>query len=271
MAHEPQPHPKPEAADRGSRILRTALWLAAALLALLLLAGAALWAVLRTERGTAWAVSLVPGLEVSDAHGRLLGDFSARRLVYRADDGKPLLILDDAGWTGLRFTRTIGGRWRVVIDELYAARAQFDPPPSPPSSEPARAPDSLELPLELQLQTLRIGEFHSTALGGTPLRELRARLHVGANHGGLHRLDALSFAWGRLQADARLHVASRAPFGLQASASVSQDAAASPVGVPWEASATLAGPLGAARTRAPRCRHSRTTATRRRHWTPPAR
>jgi len=250
MAHEPQPHPKPEAADRGSRILRTALWLAAALLALLLLAGAALWAVLRTERGTAWAVSLVPGLEVSDAHGRLLGDFSARRLVYRADDGKPLLILDDAGWTGLRFTRTIGGRWRVVIDELYAARAQFDPPPSPPSSEPARAPDSLELPLELQLQTLRIGEFHSTALGGTPLRELRARLHVGANHGGLHRLDALSFAWGRLQADARLHVASRAPFGLQASASVSQDAAASPVGVPWEASATLAGPLAQPELRA---------------------
>ncbi len=247
MAHTDTPVPTAAPPARGSRLLRIALWLVAVLLLLLALAIAAAWFVLRTERGSAWALAQVPGLEVSAPRGRLWGDFAAERLVYRPDpEAAPLLVVDDASWRGLRLTRTIAGRWRVVVDELQAARVRHDPPPAPPSDEPMRPPDSLELPLELQVHALRIGEFDTPALGGTPLRELRAELQLGANHGGLHRLDGLSLVWGRLQADGRLHIGTRAPFALQAAAHVSQDAAASPVGVPWEASATLVGPLSEA-------------------------
>ncbi len=250
MAHDSTPVPSPPLPRRMGRLMRAGLWLAALVLAVLLLAALALWAALRTEGGTTWVLARVPGLEVSGGKGHLLGDFEARRLVYRPSGGAPLLILDDFGWRNLGIVRTLGGRWRIVIDELRAARVQFDPPPAEPSAEPRRPPGSLALPIELQIRALRIGEFHTPALGGTPLRELRAQVQLGANHGGLHRVDDLTLAWGRLQASARLHIASQRPFALQASAELTQDAAASPLGAPWQASATLVGPLARPELRA---------------------
>ncbi|HEY9063761.1 MAG TPA: translocation/assembly module TamB domain-containing protein [Burkholderiaceae bacterium] len=208
-------------------------------------AGGAWWA-LRTEPGTARVLALLPGVEVETPKGSLLGDFEARRLAIRLPASQDRIEIAELVSRGLRIERASGPAWlRIVSDELRARRVDVKLAPGPAKSEPLQPPRDLAPPVELDLRALRVGELFVSSLGTTPLRELQAHVQLGAQAGGLHRVDNLRVAWDRLQLEGRAQIASRAPLALEVQVAARQDAEqARALGLPaWNAQATLAGPL----------------------------
>ncbi len=233
---------------RGRRVGRVvAASLLGVVLALLIALAAGGWWALRSERGSAWLVSVLPGVQVEGASGRLIGDFSAQRVTIRLPGGKDTLTLNDVAWRGLRIERVAAPRWvRVTLDSLDAKRIDLVLAPSK-STVPIEAPADLALPIELDVRALRIGELHATALGTTPIRDLTARVHLGANDGAEHRVEQLGLAWDQLKATGQLRIASHGLMALDASIALAQQAAdpAATALPAWNASATLAGPIKA--------------------------
>ncbi len=208
-------------------------------LALLLLGGlgALVW-LAASEPGTAWLLGKVPGLVVSIPKGALTRDFEAERAELDLPGGKKL-VLTAVGWRGLGLRRASDPElWlRIGIDELYARRIDL----VGTSSQPLEAPSSLRLPFELDVTLLRVAELHAPALGDQPVRELRAKLHLSTDAGAVHRVDALSLAWGRLLATGAAHIASDAPMTLAANIGLRQDASDGVAA--WSSQASLTGPL----------------------------
>lgn len=231
--------PAPRRRRLGWRVAGALLLLVLVLLAGLV--GGGWWAV-RSESGSAWLLSMLPGVQVEAPQGRLLGDFAARRVVVQIPGGGAV-TLHQLAWRGLRIERASAPRWlRVRLDALGAERIDIALVPSR-STEPTQAPTDLQLPIELDLRALRVGELHASALGAQPIRELAARVQLGANQGAEHRVDGLALTWDRLRASGNLRIASAGPMALDASIALAQQAAeALPA---WNASATLSGPLAA--------------------------
>ena len=219
--------------------------LGAALVALVLIASAAVgtaWWAVRSEAGTAWLLSLVPGLKATQPKGSLVGDFAAAEVaLHLAGIGELRLV--GLSSRGLKITRAPAGLWlRIAIAELRAARADWLPD-SRPGDTRAAPPARLALPLELDIAALRIGEVRIGAAEATPLREVEARVHLGADGGASHRVDKLALSWGRLRVTGSARLATEAPLQLDARVAATQDAAE---GVPaWSAGASASGPLAA--------------------------
>ena len=243
----------------GVKLLWAALILL--LLAVLLLGAGAggLWWTVRSEAGTAWLLSRLPGLQVAAPKGALLTDFEAGEMTIAlpAAAGKAAgsVVLRGVGWRGLRLgaSQTAGPQrlWlRLSIDELHAARVDVLLPPDDKPA-PLSLPASLRLPLEVDIKRLRVGELHAVALGEQPLRDLRAAVHLGAERGTLHRVDGLDLTWDRLRASGNARIGADAPFALDAQAALAQAVVAAPAAsaasaagaLAWAASARVAGPL----------------------------
>ncbi len=219
--------------------------LAALVIALIALVLGTAWWALRSESGTARLLALLPGIEVEAPKGALLGDFEARRLTIRVPGGDDRIEISELVSRGLRIARSGGAAWlHIDIDELRARRVDVKLSPSK-SSEPLKPPTDLQLPVELAIRSLQVGELFISPLGAAPLRDLQAQLGLGAAAGAQHRIDALSVSWDRLRATGRAQIASRAPFALELQISAQQDAAqAREIGMPaWNARAALNGPL----------------------------
>ncbi|HEY0855467.1 MAG TPA: hypothetical protein VGE16_00315, partial [Albitalea sp.] len=234
------PHPPPP------RARRRAAWLIGGLVLLIVLlvvfAGGGLWWTVRSESGAAWVLSRLPGLKIQGGKGTLWGDYAAERIEFDLPGGGKL-VMTDVGWRGMRLEHApwTAYRARVVMDELRAQRVDVTLPPDDGKKEPPKPPERLQLPVEIDIRALRVGEVHAPPLRGQPLRELRARLHLGSERGALHRVDDLSLAWDRLTASGAAKIASTRPFALDAKLALvqkgGQDLPA------WQAAGTLAGPL----------------------------
>jgi len=230
---------------RARRVLAwSALALGLAIVLLIAAAAATAWWSVRSERGSAWLLSLLPGVQVEAPRGRLLGDFDAKRVVVKLPGGDDSVTLTELAWRGLTIERAASPLWlRVGIDSLAIARIDVAlAPGKKKSSEALTAPADLRLPIELDLRALQVGELHAAdVLGAQPVRDLRAHVHAGANSGAQHRIEQLALSWDRLQASGTASIASDAPMTVAASLQLTQQAAAT---LPaWSASATLAGPL----------------------------
>lgn len=203
-------------------------------------AAAGLW-LLRTEAGAAWALNRLPGLQASGVRGALLGGtLDVQRLAITLPrDG--LLTIEGASWRGLHIDVDRAWRPHIVIDRLAADAVDLKP--GTPASPPSPVPESLALPFELQVAALEVQTFHAVPLGATPLRDLRARVHLGDEGGARHRIEGLSAAFDRLRASGSATVGSAAPLPLQASLTLAQDSATT--ALQWSAQASLAGPLAA--------------------------
>ena len=225
-----------------ARSARIAAWLAAVTaLAIALLVAGAWWSV-RSERGTVWLLSLLPGVQVDMPRGRLLGDFAAEQIRVQFPGGEDQLILNGFAWHGLSIARGAAPLWlHVGIEALEIARIDvvLVPPATP---KPPTTPSDLRLPIELDVSVLRVQALYATQLGSEPLRNLRARVHLGANAGAEHRIEGLTATWDRLQATGEVRIASAAPLALDATVRLTQQAATDLLPA-WNASATLAGPL----------------------------
>ncbi len=196
------------------------------------------WWLLYTEAGAQWLLPHVPGLQISGIRGSLLGNFTAQRVELPLPGAGAALRLQELSWTAPRFRPPAGSLWlRVEFDELRAVRADLALSDDPSSdSEPPR---NLELPVGVEVATLRVDEFHVEGLD-TPLRQLRGHLSLGADGGSTHKLDAVQLSWDRLRLEGRAQVATRDGLALDAAADLSQQPAGSGE---WSAALRLAGPL----------------------------
>ncbi len=214
----PPPHPA------RRRWWRSPLsWLIALpVLVLLLVASlaAGLVAALNTSAGTARVLSWLPRVQVLQAQGPLLGDFSARRIaIDLGGPGHPedRVVIDDFAWQGFELAR--GERRGVWVDwhlrSLRVARVEAVLTPGEKSAEPPTPPRSLRLPLRLRVDELQIGEVVANALP-QPVREISARLDLGGPDGASHRVDELSVKWDPLRLTGRAQIGADAPFALEA-------------------------------------------------------
>ena len=225
-AHEPaspppsppsSPPTSPPAASRR-RAWHPWRWLGGSLLLLVLLVGAAIggvvWA-LTTPAGTAWALSLVPGVSVTAPQGALIGDFSAERIEANVP-GTGDIRLDAPRWQGLSIARGDHGRWlRLHIDSLHVERVVFAPSTAAkPASAPPALPDSLRLPIEVVIGDASIGEFRFGGADAVPVRDIHAAIHLGAEGGAVHSFEALRGAYDKGQASGSARIAADAPFAV---------------------------------------------------------
>ncbi len=212
----------PEAAPPPRRaVTHPWRWVAGTVTALVLLVAVGVvviaWA-LTTTAGTAWVLSLAPGVTVVGPRGALIGDFSAERLDA-AIPGTGTVKLAQPSWQGLRLARGDPGRWLLVsIDRLHVDRVDFVPSPStaPTSKAPLSAPSSLRLPLEVTVRDASVGELRTGGADAVPVKDLHLALHLGAEGGALHRFDALAASYDKVHASGSAQIAADAPFAVQA-------------------------------------------------------
>ena len=189
--------------------------------------------------GSAWLVGLVPRLTVIEPKGSLIGDFAATRVVYDLP-GVGELRLDAPRWHALAAGRGSGGRWlHLVIGTLHADRAVWTPHVSTTPSEPATLPQSLRLPIEIEVGAASVDELRIGGAEAMPVRNVRARVHLGADGGARHRIDALAAGIEFGDARGAFAIGADAPFRVDATV----DATATAKG--WSATARASGPLEA--------------------------
>jgi translocation and assembly module TamB len=185
-----------------------------ALLALLLagLAGGAVW-LLRSEHGTQWLLTRLPGVQAEGVRGALLSDhFEADRLRLQWAGGTQSVTLMGLKGDGLRWAwRPAGGAW-VGLDAQSLSAHDVAVDLGPPSGKPLALPASLVLPLRLTVGTLQIDELRVAGLA--PVRRLSARVDLGGDGG--HRIEQLQLEWDRLRLQGAASVAATAPFALRA-------------------------------------------------------
>lgn len=237
----PPPPPKPKSL-RQRRHSRVALALAVLLVSATVLVVAVLgggWWALRSERGPAFLLSQVPGLTITGLRGALDGGpLEAARVEWR-HGGKRLLI-EGLAWRDLDWQwRPRPGVWiGVFLSEPRARRVEWTSGPPAPPAPRTPPPASLELPVELALQGLRVDALQVDALPLVSGLELDA--HLGADQGRRHAVSRLALRTDRAVVRARAEVATRGTRAVQAQL----DLAAPPgAATAWTVQARAAGPL----------------------------
>ncbi|MEJ6006893.1 translocation/assembly module TamB domain-containing protein [Paucibacter sp. AS339] len=264
MSQQPDPSQQAPAAgqaspDSGAQVIaesapvakpQPALWrrgpgLLPGLLALPVLAGTigcALWWGVATQPGTNWLLQQVPGLQVSEPEGSLIGDFSAKRLSYVLPGSQDKLELEDLRWRGLslRWNRSPRLWADLQIEHLQAQRLQLH---LQPSQEPSSAPSDLNLPIGVQVARLQVAEMLLPSVSDKPLSALQASLQLGAKGGTEHQLKLDSLHWDLLQMSGTASIQAGGSMALQSSLelrSKADDAENLPA---WQAQLQAKGPL----------------------------
>ncbi len=134
-------------------------WLLVALAVVILLPVVLMVAILlalRSETGTAWVIDQVPGLEVTDGRGSLLGQWQASEVVWQGFgvnvEAESALI----DWSPSCLLQT-----QVCLDTLRAKRLDVRVQPSSESEEPAQGVDlpGFELPVGVRVGEVNLGPF----------------------------------------------------------------------------------------------------------------
>lgn len=248
-AEAPAAPPAPPRRCRGGWLLAFA---AALLLAVAGLIGGLVWSV-GSEAGSRLLLSWLPGLRVVAPSGVLMGDFAAERVEIALPRGGAL-VLTQLRWQGLRFEREAAAPWlvRLAVHRLEAGRAELRWVPGPSSTTPSEPINELQLPMGVEIGSLRLGELRLVDSTMAPVRDITVGLSL-AGGAGTHRIDKLALVWDRitLAADARLGAAAPMPLEARldvrsvpapaaAASSPADDSTALP---PWGASVQARGPL----------------------------
>ena len=209
---------------------------------------------LGTDRGTAWALRQLPGLEVVELQGSVLSGVRAKQLTLRLNSGPNDRVVIDAPQTSALDLLPSGnpGAWfHLRLNKLSASRVSVQVAPS--AAAPS-LPTSLQWPIELEVAELRVGELELPGLQAHPFRDVSGRVHIGAAGGRLHQAEALAFAVGPmlLKGQAQIGTADGLPLQVQLAATQATDANAPSVELPtwaralrqdWRAQFQASGPL----------------------------
>ncbi len=151
--------PEPKEAQQGKKVPRHRLrfWLlillAVVVILPVLLIGALLLA-LRSETGTAWVIDQISGLEVTQAHGSLLGQWQAESLTWQGFGTGVELREPLISWSpGCLFGK------ELCLDRLEAQAVDVTLPPSEADdSQPAAISlPTLDIPIALTVGSVDIG------------------------------------------------------------------------------------------------------------------
>ncbi|SEK41600.1 autotransporter secretion inner membrane protein TamB [Roseateles sp. YR242] len=230
---------RPPRRTRRQRATRGLLW---ALLAIPALIGVVLLALtwgLKTDRGSAWVLSKVPGLTLQNAHGSLLGDFDAERAELVLPGTEDRIVLEQLQWRGLRLVWNHSPLlWgEVHADRLAVARVRVQMAPSA-STGGTQAPTDLLSPIALSVDDLAVGELFAPGLA-QPLKGLRGSATFGADGGEHHRIELRSLQWQMLTLSGHAQISAQSDLTLASDWRLSQ-----PQGqLPWTAPFRLDGPL----------------------------
>ncbi|MCF8204832.1 MAG: hypothetical protein K9J82_07155, partial [Methylotenera sp.] len=169
---------------RSLRVLRASLIGLVAVI--VLVAGIVSW-LLHRPSGGAWLLAHLPGVQIEEPQGSLMGEFSARRLVITWPGGSA--ELRGLRWKGLGLTASSGLLLaeELSVDDL-AIRSQA-------SGEPLQPPPDLSLPLGVQIGSLRIARL-SWAPDHPPLLGLEAQLDLPRR--GTHQIQLKAARWQHL-------------------------------------------------------------------------
>ena len=146
---------------------------------------------------------------------------------------------------------------RISIRDLRAGRVEWQGD-TRAAGAPAGQPTSLELPVEVDIASLRVAEVRLGGADATPLLDLNASLHLGAELGSVHRVDKLAVTRDRIRISGSGQIATAAPLQLEthleavqaasAASAASAAAAAAPAAAAlssWTAVGSAVGPLAA--------------------------
>lgn len=228
--------PDPARAAATPRRWWRALLITAVTSAALLSAGLA-W-LLTSERGNAWLLENLPGINVAGARGRASsGPFNVARIELQLGGRK--LVVHGLAWKAARWQwRPVDGSW-VGLTLVEPSADRIDVGASSSTATTALSlPASLRLPLALTLQQARVGSL--VIEGQSAVTDLRASVALGSRNGGEHRVDALAFVWDRAQVQAKGSLAADAPFALSAQLDLHSRDGVHP---PWQARLAAQGPL----------------------------
>lgn len=251
---EPQDSPRPQDNDTpaasapvasapvASRRRRAAKGLMWALLAVPVLIGLMVlgltWG-LKTERGSAWVLSKVPGLTLQNARGRLLGDFDVDRAELVLPGSEDRIVLEQLQWRGLRlaWNRSPLLWGELQADRMAVARLRVQLAPSPNTGAP-QPPANLVSPVAVNIADLAVGELFVTGLA-QPLKGLRGQAIIGADGGDSHQVVVRALQWQMLTLTGQARIRTQGDLALTSDWRLSQ-----PQGqLPWTAPFKLSGPL----------------------------
>jgi translocation and assembly module TamB len=180
--------------------LSTVLLLGTPLVLLAALVLFAAW-LLGQASGSAWLLRQIPGLVVEAPQGALIGDFSARTVVYTLSGPQGQVRISGLRWHALRLA------WRqIAVARLEADAVELQ---LPSSNAATPAPTSLALPLTVEIDTLRVGRLQQ---GSLTLHELDAGLLLGAEQ---HRLTLRSLGWEQLRLSGQASVGTMGTLPVQ--------------------------------------------------------
>ncbi|WP_343622208.1 translocation/assembly module TamB domain-containing protein [Roseateles puraquae] len=211
---------------RSLRVLRASLIGLVAIV--VLVAGIVAW-LLHRPSGGAWLLAHLPGVQIEEPQGSLMGEFSARRLVITWPGGSA--ELRGLRWKGLGLTASSG---LLLAEELSVDELNVR---SQGSNEPLQPPPDLSLPLGVQIGSLRIARL-SWAPDQPPLLGLEAQLDLPRR--GTHQIQLKAARWQHLTMSGKARIDSAAPLQTDATVTVRQTEATD---LPWTAIAAVTGPL----------------------------
>lgn len=178
------------------------------------IAGAGWW-LARTEGGTRWLLSQLPGVTVEGWRGALLDErFAADRVRVEWGAATPRAAVEISGLAaeGLRWSwQPRAGAW-VGLDAARLAARSVAVDTGPPSGQPPQVPPTLALPARVRVADVDIGALVVNA--GVPLSQLRGTLALG--DGERHRAERLQARRERLVLAGDASIAAAAPFDLAA-------------------------------------------------------
>lgn len=221
------PAPAPAPAAVSPRRVRTGLSLlmpVLAIVSLLLLllmaaAGGAAW-LLTTEGGTRWLLQRVPGLQVKNFQGALLGSsWHADSLRVEWAGGAQWVLIEGLAADGLRWQLRPHEHAWVGLQAGRLALRKLTVKPGPPSAQPPQLPPQLRPPVQLALTAASVDEL--LIEGQQPLRKVMLQglafdPRPDANH-GIERFGLEGFG---LAVAGSLRLGNVAPYALKADASL---------------------------------------------------
>ncbi|MDE2393959.1 MAG: translocation/assembly module TamB domain-containing protein [Burkholderiales bacterium] len=209
-------HPPRPVATTLHLLLPLLAVLATAVFVLAALAGAGVW-LLRSDEGTRWLFAHLPGIQVDEPRGALLGeDFAARRIHVEWGGGQHALTLTDLRAEGLHWSwRPQPGAWIGLTARRLAAHEVIYANQGPPGPAP-ELPASIGAPVRLSVAELRVDRLSIAGL--PPFLGVSGAVEVG--DAGRYRLDRLALDWEKLHVQGRATLGAERPFALDAALQV---------------------------------------------------
>ena len=212
---------------------------------------------LRSEGGSAWLLSRLPGVTVTGLRGAVLSEhFEADRVHIDVGARLKSITIEALVADGVRWRWLPQGQdsltW-IGLDAKRLSARQVDVQLG--TSKSARIPNSVGLPVVIHADLAQVDELLITAL--PPMRNVRAQVTIGAAKGNAHRIEDGSFDSEQVHVTASADLGTTRPFAFKARALATPIAtpmaaasAASAAAPPWSASITSNGSLERFETRA---------------------